>query len=76
MPAAVWAMSDVGTAVPGDRRRARRVATLLSDRAARPGDGEPGGKVLGRGLSRLEALTLGWHLATASPASSRRVGNG
>ena len=45
----------------------------------RAGDGEPGLKVLWRGLRRLEDLTLGWHLAsTVSSAASptRLVGNG
>ncbi|MGH2615082.1 MAG: IS4 family transposase, partial [Thermomicrobiales bacterium] len=40
---------------------------------ARRGDGEPGVKVLWRGLRRLEDLTLGWHLATTP---TRLVGNG
>lgn len=40
----------------------------------RAGDGDPGVKVLWRGLRRLEDLTLGWHLATACP--SELVGNG
>jgi hypothetical protein len=38
MPAA-WAMTEVGRAQLGDPRRTRRVATLLSDLAERPGDG-------------------------------------
>jgi hypothetical protein len=42
----------------------------------RAGDGEPGLKVLWRGLQRLDDLTLGWQLATASPAPSQLVGNG
>lgn len=33
----------------------------------RAGDGAPGLKVLWRGLRRLEDLTIGWQLATASP---------
>jgi hypothetical protein len=41
MPAAAWALREVGAAVLGDRRRARRLAILLSDLAARPGDGIP-----------------------------------
>jgi hypothetical protein len=40
MPAP-WAISEVGPAVPGDRRRTRRLAQVLSDMAARPGDGIP-----------------------------------
>lgn len=42
-------------------------------------DGEPGLKVLWRGLRRLEDLTMGWHLAhSGSPpiTSSRLLGNG
>jgi len=42
----------------------------------RAGDGEPGLKVLWRGLQRLEDLTLGWHLATAWTSPSPLVGNG
>ena len=45
----------------------------------RAGDGEPGLKVLWRGLRRLEDLSLGWHLATTFPpaaAPTRLVGNG
>jgi hypothetical protein len=41
MPAAAWAMTEVAAAVLGDRRRGRRLATLLSDLAARPGAGIP-----------------------------------
>src|SRR3954466_12996127 len=40
MPA-VWAMTEVGTAQLGDPRRVRRVATLLSALAERPGEGLP-----------------------------------
>lgn len=40
MPAA-WALREVGTASLGDPRRTRRLATVLSDLAARPGDGIP-----------------------------------
>jgi hypothetical protein len=45
----------------------------------RAGDGEPGLKVLWRGLRRLEDLTLGWQLATTFPPATtptRLVGNG
>ena len=48
----------------------------------RADDGEPGVTVLWRGLQRLEALTLGWHLATTIPppppaaVPSPLVGNG
>jgi hypothetical protein len=45
----------------------------------RRGDGEPGLKVLWRGLRRLEDLTLGWQLAQAFPSAAtpaRLVGNG
>lgn len=41
MPAAAWAMSEVGAAALGDRRRTHRLAAVLSDLAARPGDGIP-----------------------------------
>src|SRR4051794_2474647 len=36
MTAAPWAVQEVGTAALGDRRRTRRLTTLLSDLAARP----------------------------------------
>lgn len=39
MPAATWAMTEVGAAQLGDPRRTRRVATLLSALAERPGAG-------------------------------------
>lgn len=45
----------------------------------RTGDGEPGVKVLWRGLRRLEDVTIGWHLARAFPAAAlpaQLVGNG
>lgn len=45
----------------------------------RAGDGEPGVKVLWRGLRRLDDLTLGWqiaHAGTAPPPCARLVGNG
>ncbi|MEX2501873.1 MAG: IS4 family transposase, partial [Trueperaceae bacterium] len=45
----------------------------------RAGDGEPGLKVLWRGLRRLEDLSLGWQLATTvfpAATSTRLVGNG
>ena len=38
---AAWAMREVGTAALGDPRRTRRLATVLSDLAARPGEGIP-----------------------------------
>jgi hypothetical protein len=41
MPAAAWALTEVGAAALGDPRRTRRVATLLTDLAARPSDGIP-----------------------------------
>ncbi len=41
MPAAPWALSEVGAARLGDPRRTQRLATLLSDLAVRPGDGIP-----------------------------------
>lgn len=40
----------------------------------RAGDGEPGVKVLWRGLQRLEDLPIGWRLAAAAPPGL--VGNG
>jgi Transposase DNA-binding/Transposase Tn5 dimerisation domain len=40
MPAP-WAITEVGAAALGDPRRIRRLATLLSDLAARPGEGLP-----------------------------------
>lgn len=45
----------------------------------RAGDGEPGVKVLWRGLRRLDDLTLGWQMAHGGPASPPPVplvGNG
>jgi hypothetical protein len=45
----------------------------------RAGDGEPGLKVLWRGLRRLEDLTLGWQIAHAGaspPLPGPLVGNG
>jgi hypothetical protein len=41
MPVATWASTEVGAAALGDPRRVRRVATLLSDLAARPDTGLP-----------------------------------
>jgi hypothetical protein len=41
MPAAAWALAEVAAAALGDPRRTRRVATLLSDLAARPEAGIP-----------------------------------
>jgi len=41
----------------------------------RAGDGEPGVKVLWRGLRRLEDLTVGWQLAQAEAALPGLVGN-
>lgn len=41
MPPAAWAVSEVGAAQLGDRRRTRRLAQLVSDLAVRPGDGLP-----------------------------------
>ncbi len=41
MPAAAWALAEVGAAQMGDSRRTRRLATLLGDLAARPGEGLP-----------------------------------
>lgn len=41
MPTAAWALTEVGSAALGDPRRTRRLAGLLSDLAARPGDGIP-----------------------------------
>jgi hypothetical protein len=38
---AAWALTEVGAAALGDPRRTRRVATVLSDLAVRPGDGLP-----------------------------------
>jgi hypothetical protein len=40
MPAA-WAITEVGAAALGDRRRTRRLAQVLSDLTVRPGDGIP-----------------------------------
>lgn len=42
----------------------------------RRGDGEPGVKVLWRGLRRLDDLTIGWQLATTATAPPGHVGNG
>jgi hypothetical protein len=45
----------------------------------RAGDGDPGLKVLWRGLRRLEDLTMGWQLAHTVPSAAtpaRLVGNG
>ncbi len=41
MPPAAWALSEIGAARLGDPRRTRRLATLLTDLAARPGEGLP-----------------------------------
>lgn len=41
MSAAAWALTEVGTAALGDPRRTRRLARLLGDLAAQPGDGIP-----------------------------------
>lgn len=41
MPAAAWALTEVGAAQLGDPRRTARLARLVSDLAARPGDGLP-----------------------------------
>jgi hypothetical protein len=41
----------------------------------RAGDGEPGVKVLWRGLRHLEDLTVGWQLAQAEAAPPGLVGN-
>ena len=41
MPAAAWAVAEVGAAGLGDARRAARLATLVSDLAARPDVGIP-----------------------------------
>jgi transposase-like protein/transposase Tn5 family protein len=41
MPAAAWAMTEIGAAALGDPRRTRRVASVLSDLAERPGEGIP-----------------------------------
>jgi hypothetical protein len=41
MPAAAWALAEVGAAQLGDPRRTRRLAHLVSDLAARPGEGLP-----------------------------------
>ena len=40
MPA-TWAITEVGAAALGDRRRTRRLAQVLSDLSVRPGDGIP-----------------------------------
>jgi hypothetical protein len=41
MPAAAWAVTEVGAAALGDRRRTRRLTQLLSDLAARPASSLP-----------------------------------
>lgn len=59
--------------------QAVRWVARLGGFLGRAGDGEPGVKVLWRGLRRLEDLTLGWQLASAFPSPAtptRLVGNG
>lgn len=60
---------------PPSLRQAMRWIAQLGGFLGRRGDGEPGVKVIWRGLHRLEDLTLGWSLAQALPAPPRDVGN-
>jgi hypothetical protein len=60
---------------PPSLRQAVRWIAQLGGFLGRRGDGEPGVKVIWRGLQRLEDLTLGWSLAQASPVPPRDVGN-
>jgi hypothetical protein len=62
-------------AEPPSLRQAVRWIARLGGFLGRRGDGEPGVKVIWRGLQRLEDLTLGWSLAQALPAPSPDVGN-
>ncbi len=60
---------------PPSLRQAVRWIAQLGGFLGRRGDGEPGVKVIWRGLQRLEDLTLGWSLAQASPTPPPDVGN-
>lgn len=62
-------------AQPPPLGQAVRWIAQLGGFLGRRGDGDPGPTVLWRGLRRLEDLTLGWHLAQASPIPAPLVGN-
>jgi hypothetical protein len=62
-------------AEPPSLRQAVRWIAQLGGFLGRRGDGEPGVKVIWRGMQRLEDLTLGWSLAQALTAPPRDVGN-
>lgn len=76
------ALAQPGTPLPArppPLGQAVRWIAQLGGFLGRAGDGEPGLKVLWRGLRRLEDLTLGWQIAHAVPSSSPStplVGNG
>lgn len=62
-------------ATPPSLRQAVRWIAQLGGFLGRKGDGEPGLKVIWRGLQRLDDLTLGWSLAQLPPTPARDVGN-
>jgi hypothetical protein len=80
MPVAAWAVHEVATAALGDPRRTRRLATLLGDLAARPGDGVPAAcasPAATKGAYRLldnPAVAAGEILAAHVVATSERLG--
>jgi hypothetical protein len=67
------------SARPPPLGQAVRAIARLGGFLGRADDGDPGVKVLWRGLRRLEDLTLGWQLAQTVPSTplpARLVGNG